>query len=66
MNLENLENRPFLQKVRENSRTCSYVREKSVTANYSVHISFSLTISMVVRKVLILFLVSKCEFRHFA
>ena len=40
--------------------------EKSGKTNYLVSISFSLTIGMVVCKVVALFVVSKCERYHFA
>ena len=42
------------------------VGEKSGKTNYLVHISLSLTICMVVSKVVAPFVVSKCEFYNFA
>ena len=74
-NLENLENRPFSQKVREKpgivrkfSKLSIQVREKSRKSqgkvretNYLISISFSLTIGMVVRKVAVLIVVCKCD-----
>ena len=42
------------------------VREDSGKTNYLVHILFSLTLCMVVCKVVALIVVSKCELYHFA
>ena len=47
--------------IREFSIIFIQVREKSRKTNYFVSISFSLTIGLVVRKVVALFAVSKCE-----
>ena len=47
--------------VREFSIICFLVREKSGKTNYLVSLSFSVTIGMVVRKVIALSVVSKCE-----
>ena len=43
-----------------------HVREKSGKKDYLVHISFSLTLCMVICKVVVRFLVSKFELYHFA
>ena len=51
--------------AREFSITFIQVREKSGKTNYLVDISFSLTIGMVVREVVVLIVVSKCERYHF-
>ena len=41
------------------------VREKSGRPDYLVHMSFSLTLCMVVYKVIAQFVISKCELYHF-
>ena len=67
LTLENLEKRPFSQKSGKiwNSQGVFYnihsSREKSRKTNYFVSISLSLTIGLVVREVVALFVVSKCE-----
>ena len=73
LNLENLENRPFLQKnqgkpgiVRELFTIFIQVKEKSGKTKYLVYISFSLTIGIVVRKVVALIVASECELDHLA
>ena len=43
-----------------------HVREKSGKTDYLVYISFSLTIGIVVRKVVALSVASKCELYHLA
>ena len=68
LSLENLENRPFSQKSGKiwNSQGVFYnihpSQEKSGKTNYFVSISLSITIGLVVREVVALFVVSKCEF----
>ena len=65
--LENLENSPFLQNVRENlkySGSFLYYLSKSRKRDHLVSISFSLTIGMTVCKVVGLIAVSKCELYH--
>ena len=52
--------------VREFSIILIQVKEKSGKANYLVIMSFSLTIGMVVRKVIALIVVSRCKLFHLA
>ena len=52
--------------VRELSIIFIQVREKSGKTKYLVHISSSLTIGIVVRKVVALLVASECELYHLA
>ena len=71
LNLENLENRAFSLKVREKpgnvySITFTQVKEKPGQTNYIVHVLFQLTLCMVLSKVAVPSVVSKCELYLFA
>ena len=52
--------------IREFSIVLIQVREKSKKTNCLVHISFSLTLSMVACKMAVPFVVNKCDLHHFA
>ena len=64
---KNLENRPFLQNQGKPGivKEFLYFSLKS-GKNYLVSLAFSLTTGMVVRKVVALIIVSKCELHHLA
>ena len=73
LNLENLESRPFCTKIQGKTRIVMefcmiviQVRKKSRETDYLVHILFSSSLCIVTHKVVVLFVVSKCELYHFA